>query len=521
MQWLAILLLFWQYLLLFSRKYEAAAESFIRNKVDELKEAEPEKAFRVLKSMGAQPGDCTDDCTFTLPSHQEANLSDQECAERIAQHFASISGEYPPLNPDLLPERVKARLSDGTKPPIISEYDCYVKLKVAKKPKSVIPGDLPSAIVKEFKEELANPLHKLLNNITQSAVWPEQYKIEYVTPISKTTLPQNEDDLRPISLTSFFSKCMEQFVVQWLLKYIGDKMDFRQYGGTRGNSVSHYLIEFVNFILHQQELGNTAVLACLVDFSKAFNRQDHNILITKLSDLGVPGWLLKLVIAFLENRKMKVKYKGKFSKLFPLPGGGPQGTLLGLFLFLVLINDAGFSQQVNNVRDLITRKKVKEMNEIHLKYVDDLSLAESVDMSSLSHVPRDLRTQPDMYRARTGHVLQIHNSRVYQQLLETQNYAKRNHMKLNLDKTKLMLFNPCNSKDFMPEIVLEGTRLDLVEQSRLLGVVVTSGLNWSSNTEYIAEWCCKEMWVIRQLKMLGASYSEANLSMLCLSGILA
>ena len=62
-----------------------------------------------------------DDCTFILPSHQEANLSDQECAERIAQHFASISGEYPPLNPDLLPERVKDRLADRTKPPVISE----------------------------------------------------------------------------------------------------------------------------------------------------------------------------------------------------------------------------------------------------------------------------------------------------------------------------------------------------------------------------------------------------------------
>ena len=75
---------------------------------------------------------------------------------------------------------------------------------------------------------------------------------------------------------------------------------------------------------------------------------------------------------------MKVKYKGKFSKLFPLPGGGPQDTLLGLFLFLVLINDAGFSHQVNNVGDLITKKKVKEMNLIHLKYVDDLSMAEYV-----------------------------------------------------------------------------------------------------------------------------------------------
>ena len=59
---------------------------------------------------------------------------------------------------------------------------------------------------------------------------------------------------------------------------------------------------------------------------------------------------------------------------------------------MFLFNDAGFTQQVNNVGDLITRKKVKEMNSIHLKYVDDLSFTESVDMSSLSHVPRDLRT---------------------------------------------------------------------------------------------------------------------------------
>ena len=99
----------------FSRKYKAAARSYIRNKVDELKEAEPGRAFRVLKSLGAQPGDCIGDNTFTLPSHQEANLSDQECAESIAKHFASISGEYPPHNPDLLPDRVNARLADGSK----------------------------------------------------------------------------------------------------------------------------------------------------------------------------------------------------------------------------------------------------------------------------------------------------------------------------------------------------------------------------------------------------------------------
>ena len=321
----------------FDRKYKAAAKNYLRNKVDDLKETQPGKVYNILKSMGAQPGDCSDSQVFTLPDHQQLNLTDQQCAEKIAAHFAAISQEYSPLNINLLPERVRTRLLDNTNPPTITEYECYLKLRKAKKPKSVIPGDLPSPIIKEFIVELAKPYSQLFNTIITTAIWPEQFKVEHVTPIPKIPLPQSEDDLRPISLTAFPSKVLEQFIVGWLLDVFGHKLDFRQYGGVRGSSICHYLMEFLTFILHQQEEESTAVLACLVDFSKAFNRQDHSVLITKLCDLGTPGWLLKLVVAFLTNRKMKVKYKGAFSSLFSLPGGGPQGSLLGLFLFLVLL----------------------------------------------------------------------------------------------------------------------------------------------------------------------------------------
>ena len=65
----------------------------------------------------------------------------------------------------------------------------------------------------------------------------------------------------------------------------------------------------------------------------------------------------------LTDRSMRVKYKGVLSDLYLLPGGGPQGTLLGLFLFLVLVNDVGFEGQQNNVGELITSKRrVKELN---------------------------------------------------------------------------------------------------------------------------------------------------------------
>ena len=100
--------------------------------------------------MGAQPGDCQDDFGFSLPNHQQLNLDDQQCAERIAEHFAEISGQYAPLNLNLLPQRVQNVLDDDSTPPIISEYDCYLKMKTTKKPNSLIPGDLPSDIVKEF-----------------------------------------------------------------------------------------------------------------------------------------------------------------------------------------------------------------------------------------------------------------------------------------------------------------------------------------------------------------------------------
>ena len=64
-----------------------------------------------------------------------------------------------------------------------------------------------------------------------------------------TSIPKKRSIKKPGQSTAFFSKVMEKFVVEWLLLYIGDKMDTRQFGGLKGNSISHYMIELINFIL--------------------------------------------------------------------------------------------------------------------------------------------------------------------------------------------------------------------------------------------------------------------------------
>ena len=223
--------------------------------------------------MAAQPEDCDVLNSFPLPSHADENLTTQESAERIASHFSAISQEFPPLDVGNLPKFVQTKLKDGGDPPEIYEHETFAKIRAAKKPRSGVPNDLPKPIVQEFSPELTKPINSIISNIAKTGEWPIQWKLEYVTPIGKKTLPETEDDLRPISLTPFFSKVTEQFVVQWIMDYAKEKIDFRQYGGFRGNSITHYLIELITFILSQQDSHDQiAVLACMVDFSKAFNR---------------------------------------------------------------------------------------------------------------------------------------------------------------------------------------------------------------------------------------------------------
>ena len=87
----------------FKEKYDLEAAKYLRKNMDELMEARPRQAYSILKRMGAQPGDCIDSNTFTLPGHENENLTEEQSAERIADFFPQISQEFPALNVKLLP----------------------------------------------------------------------------------------------------------------------------------------------------------------------------------------------------------------------------------------------------------------------------------------------------------------------------------------------------------------------------------------------------------------------------------
>ena len=248
-------------------------------------------------------------------------------------------------------------------------------------------------------------------------------------------------------------------------------------------------------------------MICAIDFSKAFNHLNHNILITALSDMGVPGWLLHIVMGFLSERVMLHKFKGETSGTKSLPGGGPQGTLLGLLLFLVLINFCGFDNDCN-IGEKITNPKNKFKPEtFHAKFVDDLTIAESFNIKE-SVIPNPDRVLPDTYHARLGQQLDPQKSQTYEQIKQIQDYSEDMEMKLNFSKTKFMLFNPTINFDFVPDFKVEGEQIETLDEMKLLGLVLSNDLSWKANTANMTKKAYKKLWMIKRLKLNGATYED-------------
>ena len=164
----------------------------------------------------------------------------------------------------------------------------------------MVNGDLPKKVVIEHAAELAKPIAIIFNKVTATFEYPRQWIQEEQTPIRKVHPPLDENDLRNISGTPFFSKTYESFLADWLLPITDPYLDPGQCGGLSGSSISHYMVKLLNFIHSNWDNSNRhATLLAMVDLSKAFNRVSHQLVIEEFFDMHVPAWLLMILISYL------------------------------------------------------------------------------------------------------------------------------------------------------------------------------------------------------------------------------
>ena len=163
--------------------------------------------------------------------------------------------------------------------------------------------------------------------------------------------------MRPISLTATLSKILESFVGGWILEAVGHQLDTNQYGALKERSTSHALVSVLHHWSNALDNGHS-VRALFVDYSKAFDRVDHNTLLNKMMAMGVPKLVVRWLSSFLNDRQQRVKLGSSLSDWTWITGGMPQGSWLGPLIFIVYIDDLHPSCTIHKFMDDVTLTEV-------------------------------------------------------------------------------------------------------------------------------------------------------------------
>jgi len=186
-----------------------------------------------------------------------------------------------------------------------------------------------------------------------------------------------------------------------------------------------------------------------LDYAKAFDKVDHNILLAKLNKIGVKGKMLSWLKSFLLGREQTVVVEGNKSRPQKVRSGVPQGTVLGPILFILYIND-----QLEMLRHCLAKI-----------FADDTKLIGRIsDMVTKEGLQDDLLSV--IAWACTN------NMQLNETKFEVLNYT--------LNRSQWLRTLPLHTDNYI-YYTSEGVPLEPVSTVRDLGVLVSSDRSWSNH----------------------------------------
>ena len=443
-----------------NRGRKACEASFYKSKVENMKEENPGvwwKEVKRLAGVQSSPGNVISQ----IQVEGVENISEKELADLINWAFLEPLEEYRldlPLSK--LPVEEDSLFLE------VSEARMQSLLANLNPSKASGPDSIPNWLLKEYADFLCRPLTVIFNASFKEQCLPQIWKMADVTPLPKTKpVKELKKDLRPISLTACLSKVAEECVVVDYVKPAALRvLDPNQYGAVPNSSTTQALIHMVHHWSKETDGNGATVRTVLFDYRKAFDLIDHNILVHKLTKLDLPNSVINWIIDFLSDRLQRIKLAdGCYSEWGSVPSGVPQGTKLGPWLFLILINDLNLATPCS------------DHNAPRIwKYVDDTTASEVV------------------IKGRESKAQQIADQVVH--------WSSENKMKLNSDKCKeLRISFARNQTEFSP-VIVNGKGLEVVQHAKLLGLTISSDLSWNEHISNVVKKASKRLYFFGSAK---------------------
>ena len=316
-------------------------------------------------------------CTCAIRAEKRAfflHLSNSTPSSRQFWHYISLSGLHSPrrrpssftsLNdPNLINNHFLDTLPPTSVPPeLVAKFlssssantfsfspfslnDLYLALRNIKLT-SAGPNDISGTMVLYCIPHCLDPILHIFNSSLSSGTVPSIWKHAIVHPIPKSPASSKAQDLsslRPISLIPFLSKLFERLCCRQLQHFVEQcgVLPNHQSGFRRGFSTTTSMLHISDTILRALDSSRLAVITSL-DFSKAFDTLDHDLLIAKLHHIGLSPLALNWFRSYLTARSQQVVVVNACGSLYSSSRctlrGVPQGSVFGPLLFLIYVAD--------------------------------------------------------------------------------------------------------------------------------------------------------------------------------------